>query len=125
MSTIKLANNDDYAMFREVIRGYLILLNPIAPHITEELYQILNFGKMIIEERWVEHDEQYCKDDTFELVFQVNGKIRDRIEADVNISEDDAKNQALSSDKVKQFTEGKNIVKVVYVKGKLVNIVVK
>lgn len=125
MSTIKLANNDDYAMFREVIRGYLILLNPIAPHITEELYQILNFGKMIIEERWVEHDEQYCKDDTFELVFQVNGKIRDRIEADVNITEDEAKNQALSSDKVKQFTEGKNIVKVVYVKGKLVNIVVK
>ena len=125
MSVIKLANNDDYAMFKEVIRGYLILLNPIAPHITEELYQILNFGKMILEESWVEHDEQYCKDDTFELVFQVNGKIRDRVEADVNISEDDAKTQALSSEKVKAFTDGKNIVKVVYVKGKLVNIVVK
>ncbi|MDA0055322.1 leucine--tRNA ligase [Brachyspira hyodysenteriae] len=125
MSVIKLANNDDYAMFKEVIRGYLILLNPIAPHMTEELYQILNFGKMILEERWVEHDEQYCKDDTFELVFQVNGKIRDRIEADVNISEDDAKAQALASEKVKAFTDGKNIVKVVYVKGKLVNIVVK
>ena len=125
MSVIKLANNDDYAMFKEVIRGYLILLNPIAPHITEELYQILNFGKMILEESWVEHDEQYCKDDTFELVFQVNGKIRDRVEADVNISEDDAKTQALSSEKIKAFTDGKNIVKVVYVKGKLVNIVVK
>ncbi|MEI0527443.1 leucine--tRNA ligase [Brachyspira intermedia] len=125
MSVIKLANNDDYAMFKEVIRGYLILLNPIAPHMTEELYQILNFGKMILEESWVEHDEQYCKDDTFELVFQVNGKIRDRVEADVNISEDDAKTQALSSEKVKAFTDGKNIVKVVYVKGKLVNIVVK
>ncbi|MDA0049610.1 leucine--tRNA ligase [Brachyspira hyodysenteriae] len=125
MSVIKLANNDDYAMFKEVIRGYLILLNPIAPHMTEELYQILNFGKMILEERWVEHDEQYCKDDTFELVFQVNGKIRDRVEADVNISEDDAKAQALASEKVKAFTDGKNIVKVVYVKGKLVNIVVK
>ena len=125
MSTIKLANNDDYAMFKEVIRGYLILLNPIAPHMTEELYHILNFGKMILEESWVEHDEAYCKDDTFELVFQVNGKIRDRVEADVNISEDDAKTQALSSEKVKAFTDGKNIVKVVYVKGKLVNIVVK
>ena len=125
MSSIKLANNDDYAMFKEVIRGYLILLNPIAPHITEELYQILNFGKMILEESWVEHDEKYCKDDTFELVFQVNGKIRDRIEADVNISEEDAKNQALSNEKVKSFIEGKNVIKVVYVKGKLVNIVIK
>ncbi|WP_300370798.1 leucine--tRNA ligase [Brachyspira sp.] len=125
MSSIKLDNNDDYAMFKEVIRGYLILLNPIAPHITEELYQILNFGKMILEESWVDHDEQYCKDDTFELVFQVNGKIRDRIEVDVNISEDDAKTQALVSEKVKAFTDGKNIIKVVYVKGKLVNIVVK
>ena len=80
---------------------------------------------MILEESWVEHNEEYCKDDVFELVFQVNGKIRDRVEADVNISEDDAKTQALSSEKVKQFTDGKNIIKVVYVKGKLVNIVVK
>ena len=80
---------------------------------------------MILEESWVEHDEKYCKDDTFELVFQVNGKIRDRIEADVNISEEDAKNQALSNEKVKSFIEGKNVIKVVYVKGKLVNIVVK
>ncbi|MEI0517173.1 leucine--tRNA ligase [Brachyspira murdochii] len=125
MSSIKLNGDDEYAMFKEVIRGYLILLNPIAPHITEELYQILNFGKMILEESWVEHNEEYCKDDVFELVFQVNGKIRDRVEADINISEDDAKTQALSSEKVKQFTDGKNIVKVVYVKGKLVNIVVK
>ena len=82
--------------FKEVIRGYLILLNPIAPHMTEELYQILNFGKMILEESWVDHDEQYCKDDTFESVFQVNGKIRDRIEADVNISEEVCKISGIS-----------------------------
>ena len=125
MSSIKLTNSDDYSAFKEIIRGYLILLNPIAPHITEEIYQILNFGKMILEESWVKYDEAYCNDDTFELVFQVNGKIRDRIEANINISEDDAKNKALSSTKVKQFINGKNIIKVVYVKGKLVNIVVK
>lgn len=101
MSSIKLNGDDEYAMFKEVIRGYLILLNPIAPHITEELYQILNFGKMILEESWVEHNEEYCKDDVFELVFQVNGKIRDRVEADINISEDDAKTQALSRRKSK------------------------
>uniref|UniRef100_UPI002638228D class I tRNA ligase family protein n=1 Tax=uncultured Brachyspira sp. TaxID=221953 RepID=UPI002638228D len=125
MSSIKLNTDCEYAMFKEIIRGYLILLNPIAPHITEELYQILNFGKMILEERWVEHNEEYCKDDTFELVFQVNGKIRDRIEADINISEEDAKNQALNNEKVKQFTDGKNIIKAVYVKRKLVNIVAR
>ena len=125
MSALKVNSEEEYSMFREIIKGYLILLNPIAPHITEEIFEILKFGNTILNETWINHNEEYCKDETFELVFQVNGKIRDRIEADINISEEDAKKSALESEKVKPFIEGKNIIKVVYVKSRLVNIVVK
>lgn len=125
MYLFKNNSNDDLSMFKEIVKGFLILLNPIAPHITEELYEILKFEGMILNQKWISYIEEYCVDDKFELVFQVNGKIRDRLEVDINISEDDAKKLALESEKVQQFTDGKNIIKVVYVKNKLVNIVVK
>lgn len=115
----------DFAMLKEVMKGFLILLNPIAPHITEELWQILKFEKTILENSWVVYNEEYCQENTFELVFQVNGKLRDRAEVNIDIEESDAKKLALANEKVIQFTKGKDIVKVVYVKNKLVNIVLK
>ena len=125
MTTFKPQTNEDFFLFREIVNGYLILLNPIAPHITEELNSILENKKMIVDGSWIEYRDEYCTDNSFELVFQVNGKIRGRADADINISEEDAKNMALENDKVQEFIAGKNIVKVVYVKQKLVNIVVK
>lgn len=125
LSSFKPLSENDYGMFKEIAEGYLILLNPIAPHITEEVYQILNFDKTIVSKQWPKYEEKYCKDETFELVFQVNGKLRDRAYAEIGIEEENAKKMALENEKVMQFIKDKTVVKVVYVKNKLVNIVVK
>ena len=125
ITPFKPENDEDFAMLKSVIKGYLILLNPIAPHITEEIWSLLSFEKTILENTWVTYDESLCQEDTFELVFQVNGKLRDRIDAEIGIAEDLAKSLALESAKVKLFTDNKEIVKVVYVTNKLVNIVVR
>lgn len=125
ISSFKPSTEEAFAMLKDILRGYLILLNPIAPHITEELYQILGFDGVIINKSWPKYDEKYCKDETFELVFQVNGKLRDRIETPIDVDEEKAKKMAIENDKVIQFINGKEIVKVVYVKNKLVNVVVK
>ncbi len=118
-------NDDDILMIKSIIQGYLILLNPIAPHITEELWSLLSFEKTVLDQKWISYDEAFCKESTFELVFQINGKLRDRIDAEIGISEEDAKEKALANEKVLAFTKDKQILKVVYVKNKLVNIVVK
>ena len=111
-------SKDDY-------RVLLTLLNPTAPHITEELNEKYNLGKPICESTWPVYDESKIVDDTFELVVQVNGKVRGKIEVDSNTSEEDMKSKAMTIDNVKTFTEGKEIVKVIVVPKKLVNIVVK
>ncbi len=127
LSSFKPNDENDYTALKEIMSGYLVLLNPIAPHITEELYSIMNADSKssIIESGWVSYNDKYLQEDNFELVLQVNGKLRDRLQANINITEDEAKNIALNNDKVQPFTKDKEIVRVVYVKQKLVNIVVK
>ena len=125
ITPFKPESDEESSMLKSVIKGYLILLNPIAPHITEEIWSLLAFDKTILENTWVTYDESLCEEDTFELVFQVNGKLRDRMDAEIGITEELAKSLALENVKVKLFTDNKEIVKVVYVTNKLVNIVVK
>lgn len=125
ITPFKPENDEDLAMLKSIIKGYLILLNPIAPHITEEIWSLLSFDKTILESTWVTYEEDLCKEDTFELVFQVNGKLRDRMDVNIGIAEDLAKTLALENAKVKLFIENKEVIKVVYVANKLVNIVVR
>lgn len=100
-----------------------LLLSPFAPHIAEELWEKMGNITSIFLESWPSWDENLIQDETITLVVQVNGKVRDRLDVSANISEEDARKRALASENVKKFVEGKEIRKVIFVKGKLVNIV--
>lgn len=106
------------------LKTYLILLNPFAPHITEEIWSICNFGGSVTDQKWPAYDENKCKDSMAEIVIQVNGKIKARLRVDVNISKEEVMKLANDNDSVKQAINGKNIRKEIYVPGKLLNIVV-
>ena len=103
----------------------LQLLNPTAPHITEEMWSLIGNEKTIDETKWPVYDEAKTVDSEVEIVLQINGKIKEKITVPASLSEDEIKNTALENDVIKGFTDGKTIVKVIVVKGKLVNIVVK
>ena len=102
----------------------LTLLNPMAPHITEELNEQIGF-KPICERKWPTYDEEKTIDEEKEIGVQVNGKLRATIKVNINDSEEMLKEKALAEENVKKFTEGKEIIKVIAIKGKIVNIVVK
>ncbi len=113
------------AINRAEYRDLLILLNPFAPHITEEIFEIMGFGGPITSQKWVSYDEAKCKESTVEIAVQVNGRIKAKIDVDAEISSEDAIVLAKADEKVSSELQGKAIVKEIYVKGKLVNIVAK
>jgi leucyl-tRNA synthetase len=110
---------------KEYAEGFVKLLNPICPHITEEMWEILGHDKTIAFEPWPTYDEAKTIDDTISIGVQVNGKLRGTIEISQDEEEDSIKEKALSHENVMKFTEGKEIVKVIVIKGKIVNIVIK
>ena len=110
---------------RAEFKTYLILLNPFAPHITEELWQQAGFKGMLNEAEWPAYDESKCADSTVEIAVQVNGRIKVRINVAADITAADAIAAAKRESAVAELTEGKSIVKELYVPKKLVNIVVK
>ena len=109
---------------KDVIEKALILLSPFVPHITEELWQILGHKDSISREKWPEYDSELIKDETVDLIIQINGKMRDKIEIISDISEEEAKVVALSQEKIKNWVLDKEIKKVIFVPGKLINIVI-
>ena len=110
---------------KEEYKVFLMLLDPFAPHICEEIWETMGFGGMIVEQKWPEYDEAKCVDETVEIAVQITGKVRARI----NISADATSEQAIAAAKadptIAGLLEGKNIVKEIYVPGRLVNIVAK
>ncbi|MGN0579348.1 MAG: leucine--tRNA ligase [Ruminococcus sp.] len=104
--------------------AFCIMLNPFAPHITEEMYSNA-FGKVLSEQSWISYDESLCRDETIEIVVQVNGKLRAKLNIAVDSDKDSVIAAALADEKVAESVEGKNIVKQIYVPNKLVNIVAK
>ena len=123
MSYLKKVKERGYITKRE-LKSFLIVLNPLAPHITSELFEIV-FNKNIIEESWPKYEENKLVKNTFNLVVQVNGKIRGKIEVTTDTPEEEMVELAKSIDNVKTFIDNKEIVKVITVPKKLVNIVVK
>ena len=103
----------------------LILLNPIAPHITEELNEICSLGRPIVECRWPEYLESKTIDNEKEIAVQVNGKVRATIKIDSSMDEEEIKKLALNEENVIRHTKDKNIVKIIIIKDKIVNIVIK
>ncbi len=110
---------------RAELRDFLIMLYPFAPHITEEMYSACNFGGHIHDARWCTYDEALCKDSEVEIAVQINGKIKDKAMVQTEATSDEVLAQVKSMDKIASELTGKTIVKEIYVKGKLVNIVAK
>ena len=117
--------SDTGAINRAEYRDLLIMLNPFAPHMTEEIWQLQNMGGMLNATQWVSYDEAKCKDSTIEIAVQVCGKIRARITIPADTNKDTVLSLAKENAMVHSFIDGKQIVKEIYVPGKLVNIVAK
>ena len=110
---------------KKEFRDLLIILNPFAPHVTEELYQIIGCEGVLDEQEWVTYDEALCKDDTIEIVCQINGKVKSKLTIPTDAAKDDVIALAKADEAIVKATEGKSIVKEIYVPNKLVNLVVK
>ena len=119
ISAVGNINKKEYAIFT-------ILLNPFAPHITEEVWESCSLGNGIVaEQNWPLFDESKCKEEQIEIVVQVNGKIKAKLMIPADAEQSEAISLAKADENVKKAVEGMNIIKEIYVKGRLVNIVVK
>ncbi len=107
------------------LKTFVTLLNPFAPHVTEEIWAAQNYGGMLANGHWVDYDEAKCVDDEIEIVAQINGKVRAKLMIPAEIEAAEAIELAKKDPAIAAAIEGKNVVKELYVKGRLVNIVVK
>jgi leucyl-tRNA synthetase len=113
------------SVVRETIESIIILLNPIVPHITEELWEMIGAAVRLSETSWPAFDEAVAKEDEITVVLQVNGKLRSRLQVRADEDGETIKELARNDERIQQFIGGKTVVKEIYVPGKLVNIVVK
>jgi leucyl-tRNA synthetase len=111
--------------YLHALETMLRLLSPFVPHITEELWHEIGHTGFLFNETWPNYNENLVKQDIVTVVLQVNGKLRDRIEVPRDSDEESIRQMALSSDRIKKYLEGKELVKVIVVPNKLLNIVVK
>lgn len=120
--------NDIYAkgsVNRAELKTFITLLNPFAPHITEEMWQVMGLDGMLNQTEWPTYDESKCVDNEIEIAVQINGKVRDRLVISADADSDEVIAAAKSLDKIAEAVSGMQIIKELYVKGRLVNIVVK
>ena len=105
------------------LKTLTVLLNPFAPHVTEEMWQVMNFGGMVNEAKWPSYDEEKTKENSVEIVLQVMGKVRAKITVGVDMQKDEVLAMAKAEPKIAELLKGKEIKKEIYVPGKLVNFV--
>lgn len=117
--------DEDKNVFSFAILTLMKLMSPVAVHLTEEVWQELGAKSSIHDEKWCEWNENLAKTSSITLVVQINGKVRDKIEVAEDMSQDEMKAIALDSEKTKEYVQGKEIIKVIVVPKKLVNIVVR
>lgn len=110
---------------KDEYKTLITLLNPVAPHMTEELWLIYGNGELLSLQPWPKYDKEKTIDDEIEIVVQINGKIKDKLMIPAGLDKGGTQEAAMNTDKIKALIEGKNVVKVIAVPGKLVNIVVK
>ena len=118
-------NDEDKAVFSFATTSLIKLMSPVTVFMADEIWKELGSKTSIHDEKWCEYDENLAKASSITLVVQINGKVKDKIEADAGVSDEELKSIALSSQKIKDLIEGKTIVKTIVVPKKLVNIVVK
>ncbi len=112
-------------LFRFALKQLLLLLAPFTPHVCSEMWEDMAFGGDIYDVAWPEYDEDALQQDTVEIVVQINGKVKAKMDVDANLDREALANQVMESDSVKALLEGKNVVKIIAVPGKLVNVVAK
>ena len=120
--------NDIYdagSITRKEFRDLLVLLYPFAPHVSEELYQLIGCEGVLSEQEWVTYDEALCVDDMLEIVVQINGKVKTKMNIPADAEKEAVLEQAAADTKIMEATAGKTIIKQIYVPKKLVNFVVK
>jgi leucyl-tRNA synthetase len=111
------------AAWQGAVQTLVLLMAPGFPHIAEEMWERLGQSYSVHQQNWPVWDEELAKEDVIEIAVQVNGKVRDKIEVPVDVDPEDAKSQAQAAESVARHIDGKNVVKVIYVPGRLVNIV--
>jgi leucyl-tRNA synthetase len=104
--------------------AFVKILSPLAPHLAEELWEGLGYKSSVFKQSWPDYDKNLIQEETFQLIIQINGKVRDKVEVSKDISEAEAKETSLKRDKIQNRLEGKKPKKIIYISGKLVNIVV-
>ncbi len=115
----------DTAVLKEAVDNLLLMLSPFVPHLADELWERTGHEGFTYEQSWPQPDPEAVKEETTTIVLQVNGKVRDRMEVPVDISEEELKRLALERPRIKQFIEGKEVKRIIVVPKKLVNIVAK
>ncbi|MCL4457886.1 MAG: leucine--tRNA ligase [Nitrospirae bacterium] len=123
ISSFNPEREEDRAALDFAVRNTLMMLAPFAPHFAEELWEAAGGNPSVLEQPWPEWDETLAKDEEIELVVQINGKLRARMLAPAGLTDEDARQRALQEERVKEMLDGREIKKVIVVKGKLVNIV--
>ena len=113
------------AQWREYVRIFTLLLSPMAPHLAEEVWHEASFGGSVLDQTWPGWDERLAADEVVTVVVQVNGKLRDRLEVAVDAGKDEVLAAARAMQNTGRFLEGKQVLKEIYVPGKLVNFVVR
>lgn len=113
----------DHTAMDEALRTLVILLSPFAPHIAEELWKRLGHADSVFRQPWPKWNEGYLKTDEVTIVLQINGKLRSQILVPADLDEEGVRNRALADGKIMDWMKGQAPKKVIYVKGKLVNIV--
>lgn len=112
-------------LYGKAIKSLIIMLAPFVPHITAEMWEHLGYEDSVHEQLWPEYDEEALVKDTVEIVVQINGKIKERLNIAGDMSKEEMTALVVENEKIKELTEGKNVIKVIAVPGKLINIVVK
>jgi len=125
LNTVRSPGNVHSAVLREAVESMLILISPIAPHFSEELWSRLGHPESIFRASWPEVDPEALRVEEVTLAVQVNGKIRNRVTLPVGAGKDEVEQAALEDEKVSSYLEGKELIKVIVIPGRLVNFVVK
>ena len=117
--------SETHTITRGELKTLLILLNPFAPHLTEEIWDNLGYEGRVYTQAWPKYNESKCVDEFIEIIIQVNGKLKDKIKVSANTSKEDILKEAYGLEKIAQSVEGMTVVKEIVIPGRLVNIVVK
>ncbi|MDH5681973.1 MAG: leucine--tRNA ligase [Spirochaetota bacterium] len=125
LTSFKAEDESDYKVVKVAMDELCVMLMPVTPHVAEEIHAMIGHNTTLYQSSWPEYDPKYTVDDTITYVFQINGKVRAKEELSADISENQLKNLALNHERVVQWLKDKNVVKVIVVPKKLVNIVVK